>query len=73
VPQDAKQIVKVLSNRTGLHHVRLVEELNTGVRHNPPLVAKDGNLCKSAISHEAVAMAGALFWAETRHCQVSPS
>jgi len=68
------KIAKVLSNRTGLHHVRLVEELNTGVRHNPPLVAKDGNfrrLCKSAINPEGVVMAGTLFCPDNRHCQVS--
>src|SRR5438874_1583784 len=49
------KIAKVLSNRTGLHHVRFVEELNTVIRHNPPLVTKDGNLrrlCKSAINPE---------------------
>jgi hypothetical protein len=34
------KIVKVLSNRTGLHHVRLIEKLKTRVRHNPSLVAK---------------------------------
>jgi hypothetical protein len=38
------KIAQVISNRTRLHHVRLLEELNTGIRHNPPLVAEMATL-----------------------------
>jgi len=38
------KIAKVIGNHTGLHHVRLIEKLNTGVCHNPPLVAKEWQL-----------------------------
>jgi hypothetical protein len=63
------KVAKILSNRTGLHHVRRVKELNTGVRHNPPLIAKDGNLgdyANPAINYEGVLPARTLLSVHTR-------